>query len=801
MTTISVLAFAAMGGIFVQEPTDPDLSKSTYALYTSIAKGVDEARGRVLVKLRPGQYTAQLGDVAVRWKPTYNSQITAVFNYVKGGIGPGTSFEFKPPVEFTSSGPNSRPVFVRRAEFDKDGIPDLEFVDEHGAQAHPGLESASLIAAVLELDRKPASFFLGQPFKVKSTIEGGSGLASGAIQRIRFVEDLENDIPALAVKLKKGATINFSGAEDGVTTFKNSITLSATQPGGFSFKELDFYPLAGKADCELENLKVGIESGEFSVGKVDFDLRQGTELELKNIVADSDLRDHAPNLRLGGGNLNARIGNGSRMVINSFGEGFASDLRFGEGSEVKLNDFSLEVAEGELSKLECKGVSGVKLALREDSSLAINEHTKLVLRSGAAEIKLTAVRWETKDEQPVVKGQITDLSIDAKYAMMPVTVGGVEQPVEFDSAKLATTRLDFDSKWDGGMEGQLSDLSFGFRPGTRLVVAPHTVLQIGPSGSLVASDPNKPIRFTRNTDWPLGRYVIDLPTLTGGVIAPGAVATMESGSARFLQENVDGRRMISYAPGSLLAVFTIQATRGTLGLSMRSDAVHLDASDGDASLTGPFSASLRPGTGSTIVVNEHKQADRTWMFPVTLNVAVAVEVPLFNNRPLLIDREGIRTTDGSALTASVPLQLQIGVPKGVGEYKDPANLGAGGNDDDDEYRDKQEVLRYDAPDPLGVLHVYADQGTYSAKAQLDFSYIPGAPSPWRIRAYNFELQQQVKVTNDGLDALAAIADAVLFLWDLIIPGGDAPGSTSELVTRIANRKIREALPDSYEVGG
>lgn len=751
----------------------PPVLPSPIEFYQGIAAAIEKAQGHVVMDMNGGKYESKVSGTTLRWNVASGTTMEIDFHYENQSLRSSTVV-FTPAIHVWLLGSSGFSGKIRRVSYDSNGnITDADIEYDNLASLSPPGNTFGLNRH-LELKTRAEDFFIGKPMEQAARIKGCDGNYKNCkprdiVNRIRFLQSEQN--PALLVTLKEGATIYFSKARpDTKATYNNFVKLNSGS--GFKFLDLTYELEGGYLRGALEGFRVSVRSGEISAGDLSFNLRDGSVLELNQIKFERDPAAGTAIIEGKYGGMSASVGRGSAIAL-SLGTANPSTLVLDDGSAVELYGLRYEIDDRRNTRLEVGNGSKIALNLF-GGRLAFGPNSYVSLQSGQLNAKFSGV-WES-GSRPDVSGIIETLDVQISSGELDLNNAS---RVRLSSGHIRAEAapgipgLAINSLHTPLITGQFKAVTFQIAEDSTFRLPGSMTMVTQASGSLTSNEVNSPLRLEAGHNYPLGRFILNLPFKKLSNASQASLALTNGEITLPLENHRDGSiknipdRFVEFsgtmnviAPDGGMVSAPISVTEGVVEIVPGLRQI----------FKGVWTADLLVGYGFDVDTPFIKDLDTDGdgelnadarIFPLHLRVSLA-EALRIRNVPIVFDGNIVKT----AVNLNPTLFVQI--KKGGGEYKDgdDPNKGTQGGDG---FADWQEVFRDDYL--TSTVHLYVEPKTYTFKSKLAIDF---GSTGLEISLKEIATDESISWTKDGGDLgfVGAVLGGVI---SFCLTGNPLPG--------------------------
>jgi len=632
-----------------KQRSQPTQASSAWLFYSSLANSIRSLDGTMTVSLRPGTWRTTMEGHSVQWAVAANTTATI-------RISPAaTSVAFFPSLTITSLGPFPASGTLNRVEMSGGRVTTFDFHLTQDASLDPNGAGTAL----LEQQATPsgiADLLLGNLFVSSSSAAscdaGGKNCRGDApmFDHISLGQD-SNGASNVRLQLRAGATLNLS--RPFAQNTRNFLTLAGDVQATLS--SLSYDAREERVSGTLTGINAEVSSFRMAAGGIDLQGEPGSHVEVQSL--------HFEGARLGNGTVDitgaaaVQISPGSSLLLSRDPQS-QTLLHIGPGSVIRASSVHAVYNDAQGYSVSVEDASVSLRSITGD--LAFGPIGQLSVAASEAALRIPKATWK-EGGRPVVAAtvhaalQLESGNIGFAGCKMVVTGGG------------ATVDLSVDTAQQPVITGSFGKLSVAFAENSEFCVPGSFYVRTQAGARLEAANDSDPFRFGIGKNFAIGTYSVKLPFYKLAS-ARDSKFGFENGNAEFpLTVGSDGR-----------ANSTQTAFRGALRISTGSNVSRLNAS-AHANLSYSANAPAQPATVSG-----------TWSGSTTINQTFPVDTPPYSHGtaeqffsvhliPSLhqvvnfTDVPYQITAQGFQSTVAVAANVNLNIPNGGGEYRNPTN--------------------------------------------------------------------------------------------------------------------------------
>jgi hypothetical protein len=664
--------------------------------YQSLINAVDKAEGRAVLYLSSGYFTCSLNHKSylINTDPQ-NADIKKVevkFKYANGSII-SLKIRFLPAIHVALLGNRCISLAIDSLTFDEDGDRIDEQCGYHWDNPHCTAPNTSQLLDLLNPNLDYAQMFSGTLFQncpkfIASDFNGTPVAPQLFIYRILF-NDPSNTGLLATFKQGKEWTISekqYEGVSN-VVAFNSSSVVN--------FKRIDYNLLEKTLEVKLDNARFNLLSGHFESGNIALDLQNNTDLNIGNISFSQNGSDFE--FQYSGATLTGNVSAGSSLTLSNK---TLSKLVFDTGSHIGLQGLDFDLTNSNLDfSFEAGSVFNLHILT---GNLPIGDNGSVSLDKSFLDIDLAANYSKGNSFSTI--GSI--INADLNIASGKIFFNGAQEPLLVRNGTIRAKNIIINSQVFPYLTGAFDFVQFTCEYGSELSIKNSISFKLNPGSVLTFGDRNFPFTLIANEKFPIGRMnaIINFDNFKNHKLGSLSVGNgTANGNFRFIQgENclVDSLSL----SGSFALNFNVQNTplKGNGTFSLRNGS--LQYVDGQPMLGAIVGIKISKGSdyynigipGNYDDANHiYIEKDRTTQYPVTIGLKLAADINIPESK--ITFKQNLITLD--AIDFSITANLMVPGGNGEREYPD-------GHFNGDSGSGKQEVARFDCPDPSGVMHFY-----------------------------------------------------------------------------------------------
>jgi hypothetical protein len=763
--------------------------------YKSLIAAVDRAEGRVVIYLNSGYFTVTNNRktylINTDPKNADTKKVEVLFKYANGSIT-SLTINFSPAIHIAMLGNKCVSLGVKSLTYDKDG--DRVAEQCNYSWDNPACQSPNTdqLLNVLNPNLDYSDLLSGNFFKSqgKFSASDNNGNAAGPslfVTRVLF-NDPQNT--GLMVTFKQG--IEWLISEKQSEGESNVITFNA--PSSATFKRIDYNLLENTLDVRLDSARFNLAKGHIENSNFALNIENNTSLNLDNLSFSQNGLNYE--FQYKGAELKGNVSAGSSLTL---ADKSLSSLLFDNGSQVDIQGLNFDATNNAMN-LSFEAGSQFNIHLLS-GNLPIGANGNLSLDKSFINLDLSGNYSKGGNFNTLGSIINTDLNISGGK----IYFNGSQSPLLIQNGKIKAKNIIINSQVAPYLTGAFDFVQLTCDYNSELSIKNSIAFILQPGTVLTFKDKNFPFTLLVNQNFPIGRLLADIKFDNFSNHKLGSLSIGNGTAAGYFRLLPDETCLVDSLSlaGTFALKFTIQnsSLNANGKFSLRNGS--LKYVDGQPQLDAIVSFSIAKGAAYVPIEipgnydnGQHKyiEADRVTQYPAVLGMKLAADLQFpetkisFNQNLVSIER------------VSLPIAAAISIPVGGGERDWPSGQLDGGGD-----AGEQEVVRFDCPDPAGVMHFYlkpvGEDHPYIASAQVSVS--SNQQQNITIAIAGFGLDRKLDYDTDGCSGPLAAAAAIVVgtVSGLVCGACSLPAGiiayikTGDLINGIIQGKIYSFIQD------